>query len=147
TVPAVAWDGDLDRLARDVSDHEAPVLRIAGVPNARLSDEVAAARELGQEDSLASAVPALDPGDVPAWAAVHGWDAVVTWSADAVDRMDVLVFRDDPVAGRILTGTYLPTAGERTLVNDPVAAGAITALLPTLRAYLRETLPEYMVPA
>ncbi|MFF4572702.1 amino acid adenylation domain-containing protein [Streptomyces sp. NPDC001410] len=146
-VPTVVWDGDLGRLVRSVSDHDAPVVRITGVPNARLSKEVAAARELGQEDSVASEVPALDPGGVPAWAAVQGWDAVVTWSAAAVDQVDVLVFRDDPVAGRILSGTYLPAAGERTLVNDPVAAGAVTALLPTLHAYLRETLPEYMVPA
>ncbi|MFE1886083.1 non-ribosomal peptide synthetase, partial [Streptomyces diastatochromogenes] len=142
-VPSLVWDGDLDRL----TDHDEAVVRITGVPNARLTEETAAARELGQEDSVAAKVPSLDPGDLPAWAAVHGWDTVVTWSATAVDQVDVLVFRDGPAAGRILTGTYLPAPGERTLVNDPVAAGAITALLPTLRAHLRESLPEYMVPS
>ncbi|TVZ92699.1 amino acid adenylation domain-containing protein, partial [Streptomyces sp. BK340] len=147
TVPAVAWDGDLDRLADRVGSRDEAVVRITGVPNARLTEEVTAARELALEEPGATAAPPLDPSAIPAWAERHGWDAVVTWSAQAVDQVDVLVFRDGPVAGRILTGAYLPGRVDRVPVNDPVVARAITALLPTLRAYLRETLPEYMVPA
>uniref|UniRef100_UPI003008631B hypothetical protein n=1 Tax=Streptomyces sp. PTD9-10 TaxID=3120151 RepID=UPI003008631B len=146
-VPAVAWDGDLDRLADRVGSRDEAVVRITGVPNARLTEEVTAARELALEEPGATAAPPLDPSAIPAWAERHGWDAVVTWSAQAVDQVDVLVFRDGPVAGRILTGAYLPGRVDRVPVNDPVVARAITALLPTLRAYLRETLPEYMVPA
>ncbi|MFI1169905.1 phosphopantetheine-binding protein, partial [Streptomyces sp. NPDC020801] len=146
-VPTVEWDGDLDRLADQVGGRNEAVVRVTGVPNARLADEFAAARELGQEDPGAPTVPPLDPPLIRAWAARHGWDAVVTWSADAVEQVDVLVFRDGPVAGRILTGAYVPGQGDRTPVNNPAVASAITALLPALRTYLRDTLPEYMVPA
>ncbi len=147
SVPAVVWDGDLGRLADRVGGQDEPVVRVTGVPNARLSDEFAAARELGQEEPGAPAVAPLDPPAIRAWAEQHGWDALVTLSATAVDQVDVLVFRDGPVAGRILTGAYVPAAGDRVLVNNPVAASGITALLPTLRGHLRDRLPEYMVPA
>lgn len=146
-VPAIAWDADLDRLADEVGGQDETVVRITGVPNARLTDEVAAARELGQEDSAAPQAPSLDPSAIRLWAERHGWDAVVTWSATAVDQLDVLVFRDGLVAGRVLTGTYVPGQGDRALVNDPAVASGIAALLPALRGYLRDVLPEYMVPA
>ncbi|SOD82079.1 non-ribosomal peptide synthetase [Streptomyces sp. Ag109_G2-15] len=142
-VPSLVWDGDLDRL----TDHDEAVVRITGVPNARLTEEAAAARELGQEDSGAPTVPPLDPPAIRTWAERHGWEALVTLSATAVDQVDVLVFRDGPVAGRILTGSYVPGQGDRAPVNNPAVASGVTALLPTLRAHLRETLPEYMVPS
>ncbi|MFD3938772.1 amino acid adenylation domain-containing protein [Streptomyces sp. NPDC058611] len=146
-VPCLPWDGDLDALADRVRDHGEPVVRVVGVPNARLTGEAAAACEPDGEDSAAPGTAALDPGALRAWAAGHGWDAVATWSAEAVDRFEVVLQRAAPQTGLITTGTYRPAAGERPLVNDPAAGGAVTALLPVLRAYLRDALPEYMVPA
>ncbi|RPK57828.1 Dimodular nonribosomal peptide synthase [Streptomyces sp. ADI96-02] len=146
-VPRLPWDGDLDRLAEQVRTRPEAVVRITGVPNARLTEEAAAARALGLDDSDPPLLPPLDPAGFRAWAAGHGWDAVATWSADAVDRLDLLLFRDGPVAGAALAGTYLPATDDRAPVNDPTAAGAVTELLPALRTHLRNILPEYMVPA
>ncbi|MGW4380383.1 amino acid adenylation domain-containing protein [Kitasatospora sp. NPDC004531] len=146
-VPALAWEGDLDRLAERIREHGAAAVRVTGVPNARLTEEAAAARALGLEDSPAPEQPPLDPAGLRAWAAGHGWDAVPTWSADAVDLLDVLVLCDGPAAGAALTGGYLPAADGRATANAPALAAAVTALLPELRAHLREALPEYMVPS
>ncbi|MEU8652095.1 amino acid adenylation domain-containing protein [Streptomyces sp. NPDC048737] len=146
-VPTLAWEGDLDRLADRIRDRPEPAVRITGIPNARLTEEAAAARALGLDGSAAPELPPLDPAEIRAWAARHGWDAVPTWSADAVDLLDVVVLRDGPAAGTPLTGTYLPATDGRTPANDPAAAAAVTALLPALRSHLRETLPEYMIPA
>ncbi|MEV5645596.1 amino acid adenylation domain-containing protein [Streptomyces flaveolus] len=145
-VPTLAWEGDLGQLADRLRDRSEPAVRITGIPNARLTEEAAAARALGLDDSAAPELPPLDPDKIRSWAARHGWDAVPTWSADAVDLLDVIVLRDGPAAGTTLTGTYLPATDGRALANDPAAA-AVTALLPALRGHLRETLPEYMVPA
>ncbi|MFH8616443.1 amino acid adenylation domain-containing protein [Streptomyces sp. NPDC017979] len=146
--PAVAYHGDLDALAEPVAGTGATAVRISGVPNARLADEATAARDLGVAAPEPSPCgPPLDPSAVHAWAARHGWHALVTPSATAVDRFDVLVLRDGPAAGRVLSGAYLPGAGECAPVNDPTVAGGVTALLPALRAHLRRSLPEYMVPA
>ncbi|MBC2906536.1 non-ribosomal peptide synthetase [Streptomyces cupreus] len=146
-VPTLAWEGDLGRLADRICDRPEPSVRITGIPNARLTEEAAAARALGLDGSAAPELPPLDPAEIRAWAARHGWDAVPTWSADAVDLLDVVVLRDGPAAGTPLTGTYLPATDGRTPANDPAAAAAVTALLPALRGHLRETLPEYMIPA
>ncbi|MCI4061475.1 amino acid adenylation domain-containing protein [Micromonospora sp. R77] len=146
-VPAIVWDGDLDRLAERVAARKEAAVRVTGVPNARLTDECAAARELGVEETLAPATPPLDPAAVRAWAEQHGWDAVVALSASAVDQVDVLIFQDGPKPGRILSNTYVPAAGDRMLVNNPAVASGITTLLPALRTHLRDSLPEYMVPA
>ncbi|MEU8501932.1 amino acid adenylation domain-containing protein [Streptomyces lavendulae] len=143
----LAWEGDLGRLADRVRDRSEPAVRITGIPNARLTEEAAAARALDLDDSPAPELPPLDPAEIRAWAALHGWDAVPTWSGDAVDLLDVVLLRDGPAAGTALTGTYLPATDERTPANDPAAAAAVAGLLPALRGHLRNTLPEYMVPA
>ncbi|MFH8795973.1 amino acid adenylation domain-containing protein [Streptomyces sp. NPDC017941] len=145
-IPALAWEGDLDRLADRVRGTARPALRITGVPNARLTEEAAAARALGLDDSAPPTTPPLDPAEITAWAARHGWEAVPTWSPDAVDLLDVVVLRE-PTAGTALTGTCRAATDERPRANDPAAAAAVTALLPALRTHLRESLPEYMVPA
>ncbi|AWK11723.1 hypothetical protein DDQ41_25570 [Streptomyces spongiicola] len=151
-VPVLAWEGDLDLLAARMRDLTEPAVRVTGVPNARLTGEAAAARALGTDDSAAPQQPPLDPAGITAWAAGHGWGAVPTWSARAVDLLDVILLRDGPAAGTDLAGTYLPGTDERAAANDPAAndpatAAAVTALLPDLRTHLRDSLPEYMVPA
>lgn len=145
-VPVVAWEGDLNRLAARVAKRDDAVVRVAGVADARLADELAAAREVGLVLG-APPLPALDPPAVRAWARRHGWDALVTTSAGAIGTVDVLVFKDRPITGRILDGAYLPGPDDRAVINNPAVANGITALLPTLRAHLQESLPDYMVPA
>ncbi|TKS96293.1 non-ribosomal peptide synthetase [Streptomyces lasalocidi] len=145
--PALVWEGDLDRLADRLGGRPEAAVRITGIPNARLTDEAAAARALTPDDSAEPGPPPLDPAEIRAWAARHGWDAVPTWSADAPDLLDVVVMLDGPAPRTPLTGTYLPATDGRATASDPAVAAAVTALLPALRGHLRETLPEYMIPA
>ena len=97
-------------------------VRVAGIPNARLAGEVAVAAAAGVGDPLPDG-PAVDPEDVREWAAGHDWEAVVTWSAGAPGCFDAVVF-PGPVAGRPVTGGYLPGRPDgRVLANDPAVAG------------------------
>jgi amino acid adenylation domain-containing protein len=145
--PVVAWSGDLDRLTEQVEDRDVEVVRVTGVPDARLAHDVAAARELGLHGLDTGALPPLDPPAARAWAQQRGWDAVVVPSATAVGQVDLLILRDGPVAGRTLNGSFVPGRGDRALINNPAVANGITALLPALNVHLRESLPEYMVPS
>ncbi|QNE17033.1 amino acid adenylation domain-containing protein [Kribbella qitaiheensis] len=143
--PAVSWPGDLERLKQMVSGND-PV-RVTGIPNARLADEAAAARELGLEATDSSGVPGLDPAVLQKWATELGWDVLLTWSPQAVDQFDAVLTPSGQFAGRALTGTYVCAAGQRPAINDPAAARGIGTLLTTLRGYLQEKLPEYLVPS
>lgn len=146
-VPRLEWDGDLDGLAGRVRDLDAPAIRITGIPNARIAQEAAAARELGLEESEPPMLAPLDPHEMTAWAARQGWQAALTWSGSAVDRFEAVLFTDATTEHQALSGTYVPVAGAGTWINDPAAAAGITALPAILREHLTKSLPEYMVPS
>jgi thioesterase domain-containing protein/acyl carrier protein/SAM-dependent methyltransferase len=149
-LPVLVWGrdvGDLDELARWCHANPGTGVRATGLPNARLVEEVAVAREMSVVTTSAVEAPPVDPEAVREWAAQLGRDALITWSAGAVDRFDV-VLPAEPVAGRPVTGVFLPTTdGSRPLSNDPAGARGVGRLLLALRAYLAERLPEYMVPS
>ncbi|GIJ29220.1 hypothetical protein Vqi01_43820 [Micromonospora qiuiae] len=134
-VPVVRWTG-LDDLIATVRADGLPV-RVSGIPNARLATEAA-----GSDNGAA-----VDPYELRESLGRQGWDAVLTWSAEA-DRFDAVVL-DRPATGRPLSGVFLPGAGDADgpLVNDPSAARQVARLAVTLRGYVAERLPDYMVPA
>ncbi|MFJ3232907.1 amino acid adenylation domain-containing protein [Streptomyces sp. NPDC086787] len=146
-VPALEWDGDLDALAGRVRGLGGQAVRITGIPNARVTQEVAAARELRMEESESPDSVSLDPHEMAAWAERQGWQAALTWSGAAVDRFEAVLFTDTTTGHRVLSGTYVPVAAVGTWINDPAAAAGITALPAILREHLAKTLPEYMVPS
>nr|AGS49542.1 long-chain-fatty-acid--CoA ligase [uncultured bacterium esnapd8] len=146
-VPRLQWDGDLDGLAGRVRLLNGSAIRIAGIPNARVTQEVAAARDLGLEESEAPTTMPLDPHEMATWAVRQGWQIALTWSATAVDHFEAVLFTDATIEHRLLSGTYVPVAGAGTWINDPAAAAGITALPAVLREHLTKTLPEYMVPS
>ncbi|NGM14131.1 amino acid adenylation domain-containing protein [Verrucosispora sp. CWR15] len=146
-VPRLEWNGDLDGLAERIRTLGGPVVRIAGIPNARVAQEVAAARDLGLEESEPPTSVPVDPHEVATWAARQGWSIALTWSGSAVDQFEAVLFTDATTEHRALSGTYLPVAAAGTWINDPAAAAGITALPAVLREYLSKTLPEYMVPS
>ncbi|WP_280677847.1 non-ribosomal peptide synthetase [Kitasatospora sp. MAA19] len=152
-LPVLVWGRDVDGLD-DVERRGRALdpagLRVTGIPNARLTGEAATAHalEVAPQPQAPDAGAPLDPQDLWDWAAGLGWEAVPTWSPEAVDRMDVLVLPAPPTAGRLLAGTYTPSRrADRTLVNDPAAGRGAGALVASLRGYVRERLPEFMVPS
>ncbi len=148
---------DLERLSigavRDALADEPPVLRIAGLRNERLVREAELVRLL-----MASADSASTVADVrTALAAVpHGdhpddldtiddrYDVAATWSAAGVDRFDV-VLRSKTARVRIPAPAVDPARPWSAYTNQPARRDAKT-LAPELRAHLRSTLPDHMVP-
>ncbi|WP_198550465.1 condensation domain-containing protein, partial [Streptomyces silvensis] len=151
-VPVVHWGrqaGDLRGLAQLCRSPEGgPVLRVARVPNARLTGEVAMAVEAGVMDAPAVSGPPVDPQDLRDWADEHGHGLLLTWSAQAAECFDALVFIGGPVPEGSLTGGFVPShRADRTLASDPAAAGRIGTLVGDLRGWLQERLPAHLVPA
>ncbi|MEI5101187.1 amino acid adenylation domain-containing protein [Streptomyces sp. PmtG] len=165
-VPAVPWgrevsaldgpgglEGCVDRAGGD------PV-RVTGIPNARLLREADAALLSGIPGVAAPSGKALDPEDLAAWARQRGREAVLTWSGQDVSSFDAILLpeqrtdqrteqgTDQRPGERRVSGGFLPgTTAGRNRANTPALATAIGPLLAGLPAYLRERLPDYMVPA
>ncbi|MFJ9679415.1 amino acid adenylation domain-containing protein [Streptomyces sp. NPDC101194] len=149
--PVTVWGRqatDLGTLAELCRAAGTGPVRVTHVPNARLTAEVEAAAAATVIPRPAAAGPALDPQELLDWADRLGWGALVTWSPDAVECFDAIVFPAGPVTGRAVTGA-VPQTGrpDRALVNDPAAAREIGTMMTTLRGYLQDRLPEHMVPA
>ncbi|WP_042411827.1 condensation domain-containing protein, partial [Streptacidiphilus carbonis] len=150
-LPVVAWGRDVDGLVsleglcRRRGD--AP-LRVVGIPNARLADEVALAAAASVVAAPAARGAAVDPQELSAWAGARGWDVLQTWSATAVECFDAIVLPAGMPAGQAFTGGYLPSdRPDQALVNDPAAAREVGTLVTALRGYVQDRLPEYMVPS
>ena len=145
-VPSVPWGrevSDLAGLGGCVNRAGGPV-RVTGIPNARLVAEAAAATSVGVLSGDDSSNRPLDPEDLAAWARQQGRDAVITWSGEAVHSFDVVLLPER----RTVCGGFVPSGvARRARANAPALAKSIGPLLAELPEYLRERLPDYMVPA
>ncbi|MFF7202533.1 amino acid adenylation domain-containing protein [Streptomyces sp. NPDC008141] len=121
-------------------------LRVTGIPNARLTDDLSALRRL--EDTSRPAAVGADPEELLALAAEHGHRVDVTWNGHADDGSLDAVFTDetDETAAGALEGLYRP-GGRFPRANRPVPFRDVTALMRTLRGHATEWLPDYMVPS
>ncbi|MGW7264884.1 amino acid adenylation domain-containing protein [Streptomyces sp. NPDC054842] len=146
SVPALTWGREVSDLAGlgERARQEGGPVRVSGIPNARLSEESAAALFAGV---LAAEPPVgrpLDPQDVAAWAERRGQEAVLTWSSEAVHSFDVILLPEQ----RPVSGAFVPsTVAGRIRHNTPALAQAIGPLVAELPDHLRARLPDYMVPA
>nr|WP_322724278.1 non-ribosomal peptide synthetase [Streptomyces spongiae] len=127
-------------------------LRITGVPNARLADDLADLRRL--EGSSREAAPGTDPADpeaVHALAAEHGYRTALTWNGAADDGafdavlVDGALLMDGALDGPA-TAPYR-TTGAYPHANRPAPFRDVAALMRTLRGHAAEWLPDYMVPS
>ncbi|WP_425424389.1 amino acid adenylation domain-containing protein [Streptomyces lushanensis] len=116
-------------------------LRVTGVPNGRLAEDLSALRAL--EDSSTPAPDGIDPEAFHTLAGRHGYRCAVTWNGHADDgRLDVVL-----VGGEAPVGASYRPGGTFPYANRPAPFRDITALMRTLRAHAAERLPEYMVPS
>ncbi|QIB41839.1 non-ribosomal peptide synthetase [Streptomyces aureoverticillatus] len=150
--PPLYWGrqvGDLRELAQLCAAREdTEVLRVVGIPNARLTEEVDLAVAAGLMTAPAVTGPAVDPQDVWDQAAEQGWTVLLTWSGAVAESFDVLVFPQGPELPDQLTGLFVPAGRPgRELAGEPAAAGRIGTLVGSLRDYLTERLPAHQVPA
>ncbi|MFJ4686580.1 amino acid adenylation domain-containing protein [Streptomyces sp. NPDC088789] len=131
--------GGLPGLA-DLLASRPPRVRVTGVPNARLTDDLADLWRL--EGSGHEAAPGADPEEVAALAGEYGYAAALTWTGGADDgAFDAVLALDGPV-----TGAYRPSGGFPH-ANRPAPFRDVAALMRTLRAHAADRLPDHMVPS
>ncbi|MEU6352023.1 amino acid adenylation domain-containing protein [Streptomyces sp. NPDC047072] len=155
----ISW-AEADDLAELLTGDERPCrLRITGIPNARLADDLADLWRL--EGSSGETAAGADPEDVREVAERHGYRAALTWNGSADDGAFDAVLTLDGVDGSggvddpggltgPLPGLYRPanrTTGGYPHANRPAPFRDVTALMRTLRAHAAEWLPDYMVPS
>jgi len=132
------------------------VLRIANVPNARVTAAVKAAELLSVVDKfptagqLQKAVEKVENlgVDPEAWYALEvPYNVNISWSnSDSQGRYDVVFARGQTrdFVRETRSDNLRPW---RSYANNPLQAKAARKLVPQLQAYLAEKLPEYMVPS
>ncbi|MEV7083450.1 amino acid adenylation domain-containing protein [Streptomyces sp. NPDC093516] len=143
-VPALAWGRDVTDWAQLAGRTGGGPVRVTGIPNARLVAEAAAASASGVSAPNAPQGTAVDPQEIADSARRHGGEAVLTWSAEAAHCFDAVLLPEPEAVG----GVFVPgPATGRMRINAPALAKSIGPLLTELPEYLRERLPDYMVPA
>ncbi|NQE33862.1 non-ribosomal peptide synthetase [Microcoleus asticus] len=132
------------------------VLRIANVPNARVTAAVKAAELLSVVDKfptagqLQKAVEKVeDLGvDPEAWYALEvPYNVNISWSnSDSQGRYDVVFARGETrdFVQETRSDNLRPW---RSYANNPLQGKVARKLVPQLQAYLAEKLPEYMIPS
>ncbi|WP_317852154.1 non-ribosomal peptide synthetase [Streptomyces venezuelae] len=150
------WGRDVtgvDELATRITTGRPTRLRIRGVPNARLDEDLAVLREVYEGENDGS--PGVDPEHVADIADALGYATAATWTTDAEDgRMDIVCVPAPasgvpPEVGEIRPE---PSARQRneplgTYTNRPGTAFETAALSSELRTHLRRWLPDPLVPA
>jgi len=138
------------------------LLKLQGVPNPRLTADVKAFELLKSDRAPATVAElravlqdVLVPGVEPeAWWELSEqlpYDIEISWSASTDDSYDVLLRRRLPNSATAsskarLTPPPFPQPWN-TYANNPLQEQQAYELVPQLRDYLREKLPEYMVPS
>ena len=137
-------------------------LGLRAVPNARLTAHVETARLIESSDDttgpafagelreqVSRASRGIDPEDLWALGSELPYQVDLSWAASRTDgSYDVLIRRK---SGTLPAPRFPEAAADDSrlteFANDPIQGTAAHALVPQLRSYLREKLPDYMVPA
>jgi acyl carrier protein len=167
-VPERLLDWQSDGLARATVRSELErgpaVLAISGIPSARLVRPVKAVELLagrdcpetvrGLREALDSAAePGVEPEELWALGAELGYDARVLWPENhGAGRYDVwfTAVADPEAAPRLFAFPGRDSARDQlwsSYANDPLRGMAAQKMVPLLRRYLQEQLPEYMAPS
>ncbi|MGV9778882.1 amino acid adenylation domain-containing protein, partial [Streptosporangium sp. NPDC003464] len=119
------------------------LLRVTGVPNVRLAEDLAALGALEDSSRPAARTGGADPETLHALGARHGYRVTVTWNGHADDgALDVVFAAGDTPSG----GLYRP-AGGFPHANRPAPFRDVASLMKALRSYAAGWLPEYMIPS
>nr|WP_242879866.1 non-ribosomal peptide synthetase [Streptomyces mobaraensis] len=148
----------LDSLAQWLSAGRPETVRVCGIPNGRLTAEVAAMRRLAAGDPLAAVRrvltgpehPGIEPEELHRLGAGLGYRTLLTWSPDAEDQLDAVFVTAAAHDGAALAGLCRPTAGTddpASWTNSPAVSRDLGSFVRSVREHVRGRLPEFMVPA
>ncbi|WP_237535680.1 condensation domain-containing protein, partial [Streptomyces sp. SID3343] len=148
-------DDNLADLRQRLETERPAGLRVTGVPNPRLTDELAVRHALYGDTPPAGDTARSHPVGLDTFHALgdeHGYRTDITWNTHDSDTVDVVfVDRSGPSEGTPV-GTYVSahtgTFGTplSTWTTNPAARRGTGALVTELREHTRELLPDYMVP-
>ncbi|MBW8874484.1 MAG: amino acid adenylation domain-containing protein [Acidobacteria bacterium] len=154
-----AAGGALELLRGVLSEERPALLRVLGMPNARLRDDLFALRtmhewDLGTVGELREAVrrrsggPGVDPADLWDLGRELGYEVEVSWSENGdLGGIDALFLRPG-VQPKPRTPAPEPQPAWSLFGNIPAASGGVPGrLVAELRAFLSERLPEPMMPS
>ncbi|TDD50918.1 non-ribosomal peptide synthetase [Saccharopolyspora elongata] len=153
------WGRDVRDFAglREVLSSTRPErLSVSGIPNARLTTDLAAVRAVEHGADVESARAELvrdvagaepDPEGFNELAAEIGYRAALTWSR-AAEELDAVLVRGDILGDG---QPHPPTGGAgrpwSVYANDPASSSEVGAVITALQPYVEERLPAHMVPA
>ncbi len=153
--------GGLEGAAWEIDRRRPRRLRISGVPNGRVEMELRGVewlRRKGKVEEVRRALAeqrkeGMEPEELQRWGEEKGYEVLVTWSGEEVGKIDVVLVEGErrEKGKAVVDGVY---AGEKRrrvslweLSNHPETRDEVGRVMKELREYVRERLPEYMVPA
>ncbi|MEA2173844.1 MAG: hypothetical protein QOD00_1436 [Blastocatellia bacterium] len=129
---------------------------VTGMLNARLAGDVRSVELLAEDDGTRDVealrhalrefeTEAVDPEEIWRMGAELGYKVEVCWSQQGDERLNAAFVREGsgPFPSLMEAG---PTRPWHSYTNNPLQAKQAAMLIPQLRSYLRERLPDYMVP-
>jgi amino acid adenylation domain-containing protein len=150
---------ELSAVAALLKDGASGAIGLRRVPNARVLADVTAARLLRERDGAhasgalmtiadRSSRHSVDPEDLIECAAAHGCSATLSWTAHGADgSFDAVLRRDVDGDARSVPEPSVEFRTLATYANNPVAGTNTQKLIPAIRSYLQERLPDFMVPS
>jgi SAM-dependent methyltransferase/acyl carrier protein len=160
----LSWEqiGSVQALGELLRNRSAAALVVRGVPNVRVMAAVAAsewlragdadegARTVGEwRERLVSTADGVEPEAIWQMAEASGYEAHLGWAGPGAEREFDALLRPRG-AGPVAAGWQrMGSANQprRRYTNDPEKSDATQRLVPNLREYLRDLVPDYMVPA
>ncbi|MET0399654.1 MAG: amino acid adenylation domain-containing protein [Longimicrobiaceae bacterium] len=152
------WDaaGGLAALARELDERAPDAVAFARVPNARVAGALALPQALAAHEEARSAeelralaaerdIAAVDPEALRELGEARGYRVHARPSAWGAGELDVLLARGDAASALVEEVLDAPPTWA-AWASDPLAGKRSLQLLPELRGWLRERLPDYMVP-
>jgi len=153
--------GSMAELDCALEERHWPAICLASIPNARLLREREALELVATSDEAQSAsairrklselkVDGVEPDDLWVCGQARGYDVHVRWSPGAVPSCFDAYLVDRAAATTIQSiapATVLERRPWAEYANSPLESGFKQQLVPRLREYLKEKLPDYMIPA
>ncbi|MEP6994757.1 MAG: amino acid adenylation domain-containing protein [Acidobacteriota bacterium] len=152
-----------DGLRRILEEQQPEVLCLRDVPSSRIAKDLQALqwlqsdeppRTVGELRARLERLPktGADPGELWSWSGSLSYEVHLRWSsAIAAGAFDAAFVRRSPAdaAGTPFVFPDEPGAasGWQAHANNPLWGSVVRKLLPSLGAFLRARLPEYMVPS
>jgi len=152
--------GTFEALEKLLAESGFEGLGVRGVPNVRLRTELKAVRLLADPNgpkcvgdlrrALASANPrGVEPEELWKLGEKLSCDVRLEWSGPGMEDSYDVVFKR-PKGGQLLSVRAANECGRkpwRSYANDPQKRDSAQSLVPALREFLQQRVPEYMVPS